>query len=513
MIDLKLTREQMLAKIRASEFSLERELSDPTSPEFAALPSFRYHSVKRTRSEVYGALCAGFAARFANIEPERVIRDITRPLKKALGNSYKRGNRGDPAKNITLDIVFTPEGVVVSASDEGEGFDFEAVCSGFREGKAYFEHHGDGFRCFENAESTISYADGGRTFLLCFRPAEGPSLHPMLGLAADEAYMSRVLAGELSRFKKAKAVLESCRVFVPTSIATSLKQPSAPELRYVLQYSKRDGKSEKSEVLTARLLSEQAAKADFENARRLYEGPFKSAKGVEIPKPQNAFKQHPRLVFYTFDPTCDLFGYLTAVMDQKRVEKAVAKVAAGLRTLHHSAVEFDEVESFEDLKAKERGRLDRIANALEGEAGEAAEGVREFLVHAGEGIETLEPFEPVPIHGAFGMACVRHQGDELFFHRFEYCRRSHPGLDFGAFLMDLADFARQSEASQEVARVAKDAFYGAYFGSVAPPSKDVAAVFVRIALLERIDRYLDGGQGNSSEGWLSEAHRLITACE
>ena len=78
MIDLNLTREQMLAEIRASEFALDRELSDPTSPEFAALPSFRYHSVKRTRSEVYGALCTGFAARFASLEPERVIREITR---------------------------------------------------------------------------------------------------------------------------------------------------------------------------------------------------------------------------------------------------------------------------------------------------------------------------------------------------------------------------------------------------------------------------------------------------
>ena len=104
----------MLAKIRASEFALDRELPDPTSPEFAALPSFRRHSVKRTRSEVFGALCTGFAARFASIEIERVIRDITRPLKKALGNAYKRGNRGDPAKNITLDIVFTLDGFVLS---------------------------------------------------------------------------------------------------------------------------------------------------------------------------------------------------------------------------------------------------------------------------------------------------------------------------------------------------------------------------------------------------------------
>jgi len=503
MIDLNLTREEMLAFIRASEFALDRELSDPTSPEFAALPSFRYFSVKRTRSEVYGALCMGFAARFASVEPERLILDLTRPLKKALGNSYKRGNRGDPAKNITLDIVFTPKGVVVSATDEGEGFDVEAVCRGFREGRVYFEHHGDGFGCFERAGSKVSYADGGRTFLLCFRPGDDPGVHPVLGLAADEAYMERVLGGELSRFKKMKAVLEACRIFVPTA-----DRPLAPELRYLLQYSKRGGKSEKSEVLTARLLGEEAASADFENARRLYEGPFKSAKGVAVPKPQNVFKQHPRLVFYTFDPTRDLFGYLAAVTEAKRVETVIAKVAAGLRTLHHSAVEFDAVERSEDLKESARGRAGRIALALQSATGEAAQCLREFLAYALEGVEALEPYEPMPIHGGFGMECVRNQGDEFFFYRFEHCRRSHPGLDLGAFLLDLSDFASRSETSKEVARVAKAAFYGAYFGSAGYPGEEAAAVFARAALLERIERRLDV----PSKEWLCEAHRLITAC-
>ncbi len=502
MIDLSLTRELMLADIRASEFAPECELSDSANPEFAAALSLRFQTEKRTRSEMYGALCSGLAARYASVLPERLIRDVTRPLKKALGNAYKRGNRGDPEKNIALDIVFTPAGAVMAVTDEGEGFDVDTVYGGFRDGRVYFDHHGDGFACFERAGSAISYADGGRTFLLCFRPGEDRNSHPTLGLAADEDYMMSVLAGELSRFKKMKAELEACRIFAPAA-----PRFEEPELRYLLQYSKRGGKSEKSEVLTARLLSEEAARADFENAHQLYEGPFKSAKGVAIPKPQNAFKQHPRLVFYSFDPTRDLFDYLESAPEEKRVAKVAAKVAAGLRTLHHSGVEFEGVERCEDLKARERERLARVASALDGASGDAADSVREFLARVGEDIDALAPYAPLPIHGAFGMECVRSQGEDLFFYRFEHCRRSHPGLDLGAFLADLALLASRGETLKEVARAAKDAFYGAYFGAAGHPGEEAAAAFVGIALLARIERHLD----TPREEWLAHVQRMISA--
>jgi len=502
MIDLTLTRERMLADIRASEFDLERELADPADPDFASLPSLRFHTEKRTRGEVYGALCAGLATRYSDVAPENLIRDVTRPLKKALGNAYKRGNRQDPAKRIALDIVFTPVGAVVTVSDEGEGFDVESVYGGFRDGSVYFNHHGGGFACFERAGSTISYADGGQTFMLCWRPGSDRDAHATFGLAADECHMTALLAEELASFKKGKASLEACRIFVPAAPSRS-----GLELRYLLQYAKRGGKAEKSEVLTARLLPEAVARADFENASRLYEGPFKAAKGVEIPKPQNAFKQHPRLVLYTFDPTRDLFDYLEAVPDEKRIAKVAAEVAAGLRSLHHSAVEFETVESCDELKANERERLARVAHALDGASGEAADRVRGFLARVGEDIEALEPYEPLPVHGAFGLDCVRSQGEELFFQRFERCRRSHPGLDLGAFLADLLDLASRGEKLRGVAGVAKDAFQGAYFGAAGPPGDDAAATFVGIALLARIERCLDSAR----EEWLPDALRLVAA--
>ena len=102
---------------------------------------------------------------------------------------------------------------------------------------------------------------------------------------------------------------------------------------------------------------------------------------------------------------------------------------------------------------------------------------------------------------------MQSQGEDLFFYRFEHCRRSHPGLDLGAFLADLGDLASRSEKHSAVARAARDAFYGTYFGAAGHPRDDAAAAFVGIALLARIERCLE----TPGDEWLPEAHRQILA--
>ncbi|MDY7110433.1 MAG: ATP-binding protein [Planctomycetota bacterium] len=48
-------------------------------------------------------------------------------LEEALINAFKHGNRNDPAKRVTLDCRVGREAVVIDISDEGEGFDLDAV--------------------------------------------------------------------------------------------------------------------------------------------------------------------------------------------------------------------------------------------------------------------------------------------------------------------------------------------------------------------------------------------------
>ena len=114
--------------------------------------------------DILPSLDAALTARFATIAPEQVRRNLLRPLKKALGNAHKRGNRLDPHKVIALEVVVTIAGAFVEISDQGEGFDVAATCARFRAGARFFTHGGSGFRIFEKARAVVSFDDGGRTF-------------------------------------------------------------------------------------------------------------------------------------------------------------------------------------------------------------------------------------------------------------------------------------------------------------------------------------------------------------
>ena len=111
------------------------------------------------------AICA---ARFADVLPERLERDLLSPLKKAVGNAHKRGNLRDPSKWITVEVVLTDAGAFLEVSDEGAGFDVEGTLDRFGAGGEYFAHSGSGFRKFTKARSVISFDRGGSRFRLRF---------------------------------------------------------------------------------------------------------------------------------------------------------------------------------------------------------------------------------------------------------------------------------------------------------------------------------------------------------
>ena len=73
-------------------------------------------AIERVQSEVGSALRSndfGEAATFA----------IRLALEEALVNGFRHGNKGDPAKSVTVHCAVDGEGIELEVIDQGEGFD------------------------------------------------------------------------------------------------------------------------------------------------------------------------------------------------------------------------------------------------------------------------------------------------------------------------------------------------------------------------------------------------------
>src|SRR5206468_3894869 len=88
------------------------------------------------------------------------------------------GNATDPAKAVSVEIVLTRRGAFIAVTDQGPGFDAALTFRRFQEQEDYFLNFGIGFRNLHRAMSTVSYANGGRTVFLCYRPAEDTDTDP-----------------------------------------------------------------------------------------------------------------------------------------------------------------------------------------------------------------------------------------------------------------------------------------------------------------------------------------------
>lgn len=187
----------MLDEISASEDGGRHRLHDASDPAFVSLDRAALVLRGRTPHDLLPALNEALSRRYARLPARRLFRDLLDPLKKSVGNAYKRGNLEDPTKWISVEAVVTSVGAVVSVSDEGQGFDVGGLHRNFQAGAQYYEHHGSGFRHFQKARSTISYTDGGRTFLLRFLAEGKPGLPDDPALPALEAIRAAGLAGAL----------------------------------------------------------------------------------------------------------------------------------------------------------------------------------------------------------------------------------------------------------------------------------------------------------------------------
>jgi hypothetical protein len=385
--------------------------------------------------------------------------------------------------------VTTRKGTLVAITDEGTGFDAALTFRRFQEQQSYFVNHGSGFRNLHRALSTVSYQNGGRTVLLCFRPKEEPEdassscPAPAYEPTMDAQWILTCLS-ELPEFADGSARLESCRVY-----ATGGDPGDDCGKRYVLRVASRDGGVAETRILTGRLhATEAAAKADFEAATRLHE--VNISKSLLIPKPVARPAGEPRLVLYDFDPWMNMWEYLAYRRRLKAVRHCADRVGRALASLHQSRILLPGVEP-DCIEEGLQARVARAETTLQSlRAG--ADLVNRFLVSVQQfqrRATFMRQRTLAPIHGAFGWDCIHFGVDGCFYlSRFEACRRSDPGLDLGGFAADLLCFMLGSD-DDGAYRMASDAFLSKYNSHAEHPIDEHDFQFyIALALCERLRR-------------------------
>jgi anti-sigma regulatory factor (Ser/Thr protein kinase) len=461
-----------------------------------------------TPAELLPVLNESLSRCLADVAPERRFEELLYPLKKAVGNAYKWGNRRDPSRRITVAAVVTPAGALVSVSDEGEGFDPQAIVDGRREGRRSFRHGGSGFDHFLRSGSRISYADGGRTLLLCFvregaRRELSQAERERYGKAVDEEEMKRVFERALPAFREGGRRLESARAF-----GRGKGAGGAPEIQYVLEHRDPSGRDRCTWHLIGRLLPRAGARAELRMLAALADaGPW-SVGDVRFPRPV-ALLDDPSMALLELQPSSDLRSRAREIDDEEEWRPILGALGRGLGAVHACAEPPEASETVREAIEAQRAAWQRIDRTLARRGG-AERAARARL--AFEGLQgraaAVAPLAPVPIHGAFGWDCVGYAGDTLYVYGFERSRRSHPGFDLGAFLADLFRFHALRDGREGLWRSGRTRFLEAYAGGAPCPWFDELPFFEAAALLPRLDRLLR----RSEERWQPKVDGLLERC-
>lgn len=86
-------------------------------------------------------------------------------LSEALSNAYCHGHRRDASRPIAVWIAVGELGLLTRITDDGPGFDFQQVVSGFEHKKNYYHNAGRGVaRAYTDKQFTVFYTDEGRCF-------------------------------------------------------------------------------------------------------------------------------------------------------------------------------------------------------------------------------------------------------------------------------------------------------------------------------------------------------------
>jgi anti-sigma regulatory factor (Ser/Thr protein kinase) len=425
------------------------------------------------RRELFRRLEFALAARFGGAPRAERIRDLAAPLRNALGNAHKHGNGRDRGKRIEVEVVATRVGAVLAISDEGPGFDVAATVARLRAGEPYYSGQGTGLRALEDARSRVAWEAGGRTLLLRFLPSS-PG-------AGTDAGLAGALAVDLARWcaRPGRPKLELAGCVVEAGDA-----PAPPRVRCLLREPRPGEARPPVRILAGRLFaSEQQARADLAAAAALRK--LLGDAAIRIPRPLWRLPSAPRLALYDFEPWLDLREYL-AQRGAAALPGAARRVATLLEALHRSSAAFPEERwdsVVERTRAQGRCALRRLQAIGTPELGRARDLVRTLE----QRLDAWAPRARTPIHGSFGLGCVHQTSDGRFAaDRLDAVRRSHPAIDLGGILADLAG-AQETGAKRADREAAWQTLCAHYLGGrAAGTTLEEARVFAAAALLARL---------------------------
>ena len=483
MIDLRHTRAGLLAAIAAPDPAGE-PFSDIADSRVAAA-DVRVHMRGHSRDDLFPILELALSERFAAVPRAQLIHDLLMPLKHCLGNAHKHGNARDPAKVVSVEVVFGARGALIAVSDEGAGFDVAGTLRRLEEKEPYYENAGTGLRNLHRATSAVSYENGGRTVLLCFRPdtrlrdPAGPA-DAAAPQTLDAEWVHRCLSAEVPELGSR---IESCRVYAASG-------PARDQCghRYLLRVGTRDGVAAETRIVTGRLHRREAtARHDWEVARRLHEASHSWR--VRVPRPVTRPASEPRLVFYDFDPWMNLWEYLAYRRSLKALRRSAERIGQALASLHRSQIQLPVAPS--DPEGDDAQRIvARAEIALRAQcAGGDVERFRRAARVIQEGARSRHRRPPAPTHGAFGWDRVHYGINGRFYlYSFEICRPSDPGLDLGGFAADLLCFTL-ADAGDGAYRTCEHAFLATYNADAQHPMEERDLPFyVGLALCQRLQR-------------------------
>jgi len=500
----------MLAEIHASESSLAGCMKRSATSTPAAVEELCLTMRGQTSADFMPTVKAVCAERLSRVPTDRLKADLLLPLKKGIGNAYKRGNKKDPAKAITVQAAITGAGAVVSVSDEGTGFDVEDVLGRLRRDEQYYANHGSGFAIFTKTRSAISYVDGGSTLLIRFLCAPEPGRAVTdddlddLGRAGDASVMKAFFVDELHGIFEHDGVLASCRVYVPEK-----QEAGTREISYVLSHRESESGNVVEATLTGQVLSGQSAADPFSVSERLRELPLTGEDCINVPRPVAVLSQPPVLV-YDLNPSTDLRGYAKALADGDRTIRVCEMVGRSLRIVHRSGLGGTDHDGA-------GGELDRYRDALASVEGVLSRSdkkrnkrVRAIFRRLEERSAGLKDAEPVTVHGDLDWNRIVYDEPRLYLTGLHACGRGHPGIDLGAFLTDLLRFCKvRRKRGDDFYDAGRDAFLAAYFAGDVPSWSGDLPFFIGGTMLLRLERLL----GRPKSRWERKIDDLLDQCE
>jgi anti-sigma regulatory factor (Ser/Thr protein kinase) len=493
MIDLDLTRQNMLRDIGITHGQVVEILRDPMAPACVDGDPIRLAVEGHSRDDLFPLLKVVLAARYAHVLPARLTRELLAPLKNGLGNAYKRGNARDRTKTIWVEIDATRRGAVVAITDEGRGFDVAQTLENFQAQTQYFSTDGAGFRTFARTASLVSYADGGRTFLLRFlddatkTDSTGGSDVPL-----GEDAPTRIGLDSVRADRWRTALSSSAALSVDTA---SIYGPSTHDgtLRCILRLRSGAGTMIVSGMPHS---SVQAARDDYETARALHAGMH--AKKVHIPETL-ACIEADAVVVYAFDPWMDLWAYIAERDNPTLMARLMERLGVCLTTLHGMRTTDVSVptEGWDAVCDAWRAAVDRACRFLR----TMDSNLEARLAATGASLlQRARAFTPGPmalVHGDFGLHRVHYGVDGRFYLTgFDGCRISHPGRDLGALFADLSLLTNASWSGSkrhkardnvpESKRPLQDLVLTAYAGNAPLGWEQDLQMFLAGAMIERI---------------------------